>query len=365
MELFDTLTRLASRLESQKELLDTEEATKNAVIMPVINALGYNVFDPTEVVPEITADVGVKKGEKVDYAIVINGAPMILIECKSINTKLDFKHASQLYRYFGVTSARFAVLTNGQYFWFYTDLESPNKMDSKPFFQFDLNDFDARDTTELEKFSKSTFDLDNILANATQLKYTHQLGAILTQEVESPSDELVRLLTSKVYDGRFTSAVCDQFRPLVKTAFREFITTRLSSRLKSALQGVDADRDAVSTTDNDSEPDDGIVTSAEEMEGFHIIRALLARDVEIKRVVMRDTKSYCGILLDDNNRKPICRLHFNGSQKYVGTFDSDRKETRIPIDRLEAIYGIGERLLETVRRYDGVSNIANDEPALA
>lgn len=356
MELFDTLTRLASRLDAQRELLTTEEATKNAVIMPIMNALGYNVFDPTEVIPEFTADIGVKKGEKVDYAIVIGGEPTILIECKGVNTKLDFKHASQLYRYFGVTTARFAVLTNGQHLWFYTDLDSPNKMDSKAFFKFDLSDFDNRDVAELSKFGKGVFDLDNILANATELKFTQQLGAVLESEMESPSDELVKHLTSKIYDGRFTSAVCDQFRPLVKTAFRDFINDRLSNRLKSALQGVDIEATVVNDVEESPLDDGGIMTTAEEMEGFHIVRAILAKHLPIRRVVMRDTKSYCGVLLDDNNRKPICRLHFNGSQKYLGTFDSDKNETRNPLDRIEAIYDFGDELLSTVRKYDGTDS---------
>lgn len=352
MELFDILTRLASRLESQRELLGTEEATKNALIMPIINALGYNVFDPTEVMPEFIADVGMKKGEKVDYAIMLGNEPTVLVECKSISTKLDFKHASQLYRYFGVTAARFAVLTNGQHFWFYTDLDSPNKMDTKAFFQFDLNDFDARDVAELNKFSKSVFNLENILANATELKFTQQLGSVLTSEVESPSDELVKHLTSKIYEGRFTSAVCDQFRPLVKSAFRDLINDRLSSRLKSALQGVDLDGDFPDEPPKDSASDDGIVTTAAEIEGFHIVRAILAKHVAIKRVAMRDTKSYCGVLLDDNNRKPICRLHFNASQKYLGTFDANKNETRNPIERVEAIYDFESQIIDTVNRYD-------------
>ncbi|SMP78657.1 hypothetical protein SAMN06265222_1276 [Neorhodopirellula lusitana] len=359
MELFDTLTRLVSRLDSQRELLSTEEATKNAVIMPIINALGYNVFDPTEVIPEFTADVGVKKGEKVDYAIVVDGAPTILIECKGINTKLDFKHASQLYRYFGVTAARFAVLTNGQHLWFYTDLDSPNQMDSKAFFKFDLNDFDARDVAELSKFGKSVFDLDNILANATELKYTQQLGAVLATEVDSPSDELVKHLTSKIYDGRFTAAVCDQFRPLVKSAFRDFINERLSNRLKSALQGVSADIVAPKSEPDEEPQDNGIVTTAEEIEGFHIVRAILAKHIPVNRVVMRDTKSYCGVLLDDNNRKPICRLHFNGGQKHIGTFDAEKNETRNPIERLEAIYDFEEQIVESVSAYDGNSEITS------
>ncbi len=167
MDLRETLDSLADRLEKQMPLLTNEEATKNALIMPVINALGYNVFDPTEVLPEFTADVGTKKGEKVDYAINVNGKPMILIECKSVTSDLSFQHASQLFRYFGVTDARFAVLTNGVHYWFYTDLETPNRMDKAPFFEFDLTDYDKKDVDEFQKFSYASFDLDNILSNAS------------------------------------------------------------------------------------------------------------------------------------------------------------------------------------------------------
>lgn len=140
----------------------------------------------------------------------------------------------------------------------------------------------------------------------------------------------------------------------MKSAFRDFINERLSNRLKSALQGVDSDlTNAEQASESSSEPDDGIVTTAEEVEGFHIIRAILAKHVPIKRVVMRDTKIYCGVLLDDNNRKPVCRLHFNGSQKYLGTFDAEKNETRNPIDRLEAIYEFEKQIVSAVNRYDG------------
>lgn len=139
----------------------------------------------------------------------------------------------------------------------------------------------------------------------------------------------------------------------MKSAFRDFINDRLSHRLKSALQGVDADMDIADTVLADNASDDGIVTTAEEVEGFHIVRAMLAKHIPIKRIVMRDTKSYCGVLLDDNNRKPICRLHFNGSQKYVGIFDSEKSETRNPIDCLEALYDFEDQIVAGVSRYDG------------
>ncbi len=141
MDLIDRLRDLASRLEKIVAQLQTEEATKNALVMPFINALGYNVFDPLEVVPEFTADVGTKKGEKVDYAIMQDGKPIILMEVKAANCNLDNAHCSQLYRYFSVTDARFSVLTNGIHYRFFSDLESPNKMDARPFLEVDMRHF--------------------------------------------------------------------------------------------------------------------------------------------------------------------------------------------------------------------------------
>jgi hypothetical protein len=158
--------------------------------MPFIAALGYNVFDPSEVTPELNADVGLKKGEKVDYAILRDGKPIILFECKHHAADLSKVHASQLYRYFSVTEARFAVLTNGLVYWFYTDLEAANKMDSRPFFEFNVLDVREQDTEELKKFSKSSFDLNNIITTASELKYTREIKRILFEQMQEPTEKM-------------------------------------------------------------------------------------------------------------------------------------------------------------------------------
>ena len=141
MDFIDQVRALASRVSTAKDSVSTEEATKNAMIMPFIQLLGYDVFNPSEVTPELVADVGTKKGEKVDYAILRDGKPIMLFECKKAGGDLHINHASQLFRYFHVTEARFAVLTNGLTYRFFTDLEKPNKMDEKPFFEFNILDF--------------------------------------------------------------------------------------------------------------------------------------------------------------------------------------------------------------------------------
>ena len=113
MDFIEQLHALSAKVQKQKDTIQTEEATKNAFILPFISALGYDVFDPCEVVPEFTADVGIKKGEKADYAIFHDGKVIVLLECKKCGTDLSSCHASQLYRYFSVTEARIAILCDG------------------------------------------------------------------------------------------------------------------------------------------------------------------------------------------------------------------------------------------------------------
>jgi hypothetical protein len=192
VDFADRIRDLATRIPKQVANIQTEEATKNAFVMPFIGALGYNVFDPTEVTPELHADVGLKKGEKVDYAILLDGKPILLFECKWHGADLSKEHASQLYRYFSVTEARFSVLTNGIAYRFYTDLDAPNKMDAKPFFEFDLLNYREQDLEELKKFSKSAYDLQLILNTASELKYTKEIQRILAQQLQDPSEEFVR-----------------------------------------------------------------------------------------------------------------------------------------------------------------------------
>ena len=356
MDLIDHLSQIAARLPVHLEHLATEEATKNALVLPVINALGYNVFDPTEVVPEFIADVGTKKGEKVDYVIMRDGKPAILIECKAAGSRLSINHASQLFRYFTTTDARFAVLTNGIEYQFFTDIEAPNRMDQHPFFEFSMLSLEPRIVEEIKKFSKQAFDLGNILSNASELKYKKQIQGLFSRELETPSEEFVRFFTKQVYNGAFTTSVKQQFTKLVGDAFREFIRGRVHQRIQNALEGADASAPASgtappSTNGEKANADDEIVTTPEEIEAFQIVRAILAKHVDPSRVVMRDTKSYCGVLLDDNNRKPLCRLRFNYSQKYLGIFDAQKVELKIAIGRTTDLFKHEAKLVETLGYY--------------
>jgi hypothetical protein len=366
MDFIDKIRNLAKRVPSQLEYCQTEEATKTALIMPFINSLGYDVFDSSEVVPEFISDIGTKKGEKADYAIMIDGKPVIIFECKWTGANLKKEHASQLYRYFNaVKGVRFGVLTNGIEYWFYSDLDAPNRMDEKPFLIFNMLDVQDRKVAELKKFTKTSFNLEEILTTASELKYTDAIGQIIAQEFESPSDGLVRHVTSQVYSGVKNKNVMERFTELTQKALRRFLNDRINERLQSAILDVDQGAAPVSVSPEEQIPDlenmedDGvsdpkreILTTEGEIEGFFAVKSILRDVIEIKRVKMRDTKSYCGVLLDNNNRKPICRLHFNRTQLYLGIFDENRDEQRVPIEGVDDIYNYAEQIISIVQRYD-------------
>lgn len=347
MSIEQALRILADRVQQHAHTMLTEEAVKTAVVLPFLQALGYDVFNPGEIIPEFTADAVGKKGEKVDYAIKLDDQIRILIECKPISTNLDKTHLAQLYRYFSVTTAKFAILTNGRFFHFHSDLEEPNRLDARPFFTFDITEPNSQVLAELKKFEKAGFDVDGILANAERLKYTSALKAEIHRQIESPSDEFVRLLAASVHEGRFTASVIEQYSGLVRSAFREVIRESVHDRLSTALAKTEAPVELVEApTQNESE----IVTTDEEIQGYLIVKAIVSNVIKPIRVIMRDQKSYCGILVDNNNRRPIARLHFNRSTKYLGLFDGEAEE-RIAIEDLDDIYTYAERLRQTAIKY--------------
>lgn len=373
MDIAERAQALALKIRKHKDAIETEEATKNAFVMPFISTvLGYDVFNPAEVIPEFTADVGTKRGEKIDYAIVHDGQVQVLVEAKKINDPLRIEHASQLFRYFAVTNARIAVLTNGQVYEFYTDLDAPNRMDAKPFLVLDFADIDDTLLPELAKLTKESFDLDSVISAAGELKYIGQLKRILAAQFKEPEDEWVKFLTTRVYEGAFTQKVREQFGPLVAKAAGQFLNEQVNDRLKNALGGPDSyvSVSGGSTTQPEQpqpqptvEADDAerVVTTEEELEGFRIVRAIVCAEVPAARIAARDTQTYFGVLLDDNNRKPIARLWFNRSKKYLGVFDENKVETRLPIETVEDIYQHAAHLRSTVARY--LTTVRPPEPA--
>ena len=352
MDFKDKLMTLAERVGRLKEQVNTEEATKMSFIMPFINALGYDVYDPTQVTPESICDYGTKKNEKIDYTINIDGAPIMIIECKHWAQDLD-KHKAQLFRYYQVSPAKFGLLTNGIVYKFFTDLETPNKMDDMPFFEVNILELRDSHIEKLREFSRERYDVNTILNSAHELMYVGAIRSLINSLATNPTDEYVRFLVKQVYEGVVTAKVIEDFRPMVIRAHNQVIADSVNLRLKSAFapEVPSVDKPVAEPIAEEPAKENKIVTTEEEIQGYYIVKAILASTIDIDRVTMRDAQSYCAILCDDNNRRPICRLHFNAKQKYIEVFDANKVGTRQPIDKLSDIYNFSSDIIATAKSY--------------
>ena len=240
MELIDSIRQIAKVYTERKDIIQTEEATNTALILPFISALGYSVFDPAEVVPKYTADVGIKKGEKVDYAIIRDGKPIMLIDGKWSGETLDVSKESQLMRYF----------------------------------------------KELKRFAKSAFKIEEIASTASELKYTGAMKLYLMEQISEPCEDFVRHMAKKVFTGKLTENALEKFRGITKKAFTQFISERVSDRLASALSeekaaSSTADSQQDSAAENPPETKSKIVTTQDEIDGYNAVKAILWRPLMI------------------------------------------------------------------------------------
>ncbi|MDN5787695.1 type I restriction enzyme HsdR N-terminal domain-containing protein [Pseudorhodobacter sp.] len=340
MDFIERVKDLSKRSKHATKLALTEEATKTSVVLPLIQTLGFDVFNLEEVVPEFIADVGLKKGEKVDFALNIDGKLSVLIEVKPISMSLGSAQFSQLYRYFAVTSARLAILTNGKEIWFFSDVDEPNKMDKKPFFTFDLQSHDEGQVQEFSRFQKDTFSIDTILEAASNLKYTSAAASYIKKQLVDPDEEFTKLVGRQIYDGMLTKAVVEMLKPAIQSALDDVIRNRIQDKLNVAFRPESSPQESVGLrTVEVADPPSDIITTEEEVQAFMIVRAICAKSVAIDRITMRDAKTYCSVFLDDNNRKPICRFYFNAkNSNSIGIFDGQKAETKHLIQTLSDIY---------------------------
>lgn len=358
MDFKDSIRQISERIENLKDNLQTEEATKTALIMPFINALGYDVFNPLEVLPEMCCDIGTKKGEKIDYAIMKDGEPVILIECKHWAQDLNL-HDNQLLRYFNVSKAKFGVLTNGIIYRFYTDLAEPNKMDGKPFLEVNLLDLKDAQVEELKKFHKSYFDVNEILSSASELKYMGELKAAIGKEFSSPSPDFVKYFGKQVYDGVFTPKILEQFTGLIKRTIGNYINDIISERLKAAIKENDNNTDKAAEptpkqeqTKEVKEDDPKIVTTEEELEAFYIIKSILRHTIPADRITYRDAQTYFAVFIDNNNRKTVCRLYLDSATNKRLTFlDENKKEQHNKIESIDDIYNYADQLTAAASKF--------------
>lgn len=353
-EKLKVLSERANFIKSKSQL-KTEEATKHALVIPFLKTLGYDVYDPTEVVPEYTSDVGVKKGEKVDYAIMQNNVPVILIECKHCEEDLS-NHGNQLFRYYSVVPGKkIGILTNGYKYMLFADLDNPNLKDEKPFFEFDITNLLDSDVEEIAKLQKSQLDMDKIVDTASLLKHSNEVKNILRAELREPSEDFIKYIIKRIDPSRLTDNKYQYFEPLVKKSVRQVIDEIFTTRLNRMLE----QQSAIATKEKEEaaavQPileEDEIVTTEEELEGYAIVKAIVCAVIPLNRVFYKDVKSYFGINIDDKVTKTFCRLRFGKAKKSIEISYSDKREEKYEIQELEEIYKYANSIREAVKTYD-------------
>lgn len=343
MDFIEKITDFSSRIERIKDNILTEEATKTSIILPFFQLLGYDVFNPYEFVPEYTADAGIKKGEKVDYAIMINNEPLILIEAKSANTDLTVKHINQLIRYFSVTKARFGILTNGIVYQFFSDLEEQNKMDTVPFLEFDLSHIRKETVEELKRFQKDAFNIKSILNSASDLKYMTMVKNVIAEQFVNPSDQLVKVLINKnIYNGTKTQAILDKFKIIIKKSFDEYINDTIAERLNNVISS-----DVILSPASKERIE--IALTTEEIEVLDFIKEMLNTNLDIN---YKKTSRYAYMQIGELSTKWICRVYIRKEQHLftLHKFEDTDYECEYYFDEIEQLEMIHDVIKDTFER---------------
>lgn len=339
MDFKEQINELGHKVKNHKNAEKTnEEATKHGFILPFITKLGYDIYNIKEIKPEYTADVGdgIKQGERVDYAILKDGEPILLIECKDINTELNKKHIDQLYRYFNTTKAKFSILTNGKTYNFYSDIDEINKMDKEPFFSFDVDTINDEQISILQNFCKEEFDCKKILKIAKELKYKRKIEITVKDELAKPSNELLEFFIRKAYNRRLTEKTLKEynFHELTKNSIKNFIGKKENEK----------------NLNNEIE-NNKIYTTEDERIALYIVKAILCEKISADKINLRDRESYCNILYDDNAKKWICRLRLSENRKILSFPTNDKSEEKIEISDISELYKYKNKILQSALIY--------------
>ena len=362
MSFIDDVRNFIDGKQTELDGIKNEEQTKTSLIMPFFHLLGYNVFNVNEFKPEYEACIGDKNNEKVDYAIIRDGKPIIIIEAKPYGKDL-VKYDKQLERYFAFTSAKFAVLTNGITYRFFTDLDAPNLMDKDPFFVIDLMDCTDVQIKELHRFHSDNFEELEIMNAAEELKYLSKMKDIFKQIFTDPSDDFVRfILDQGIYSEKKTSKAVERFRPVVKRSLTSYINDLVNSRIQSAITKEEDNQKpdpAPSPDDSNQEsaevkedlPKKQIITTQEELECFYAICAILRNEIDVNRLSYKDTQSYFGVLVDNKVTRWIAHIYIKDRKKYFTVPGKDgEKDQRIDIEGPNDLYNYSALLIEKLHQ---------------
>lgn len=314
----------------------------------MINALGYDIFDPTGVIHEMDCDLVKGKGEKIDYAIMKDEDPIMLIECKDSKQNLNL-HSTQLQKYFVASKSRFGVLTNGIEWRFYTDIDKMNIMDEKPFLVVNMQSLSDVNIEQLKKFHKSYYNEQEIFSTANDLKYMTKIKAIVQREFSNPSPAFVKHFAKQVCSGCVWQSVIEQFTPFVKQAFSSVINDIIQDRLNSAIKNEDLQAGVSKSDKTEIENSNGIITTQERLDAFAIVKKIIGEKYDISELRFKDFKSYVLIYNNDISWW-VCRVSLKQYSKSVifpdETYSGNYERNYIP--SIEDIYSLKEHIYSSM-----------------
>lgn len=319
----DFINKLQNHIEHVKrvgEHCSTEETTKQALILPLLDILGFSPYDPTKVLAEFAADFpGVKSSERVDYALYCNGQPVMFIEAKPFTANLT-NHAPQLSRYFnsslGVT---IGAITNGKEWRFFTDLINTNVMDEKPFLTVDFTKHKADELVQLAEFRHDNFHVEKLRFFAEENQYIQQFKTVIKKSINEVDIDFVRYVAQQSdIQRQLNTKFLETIQPFVKQAVEQAISDTVVKGLSSPTiitaqtiepksnqhieQSIQNDLKNITHSDNDK-----IITTVDEQELYRIITELFPEsDLSIK-----DTESYFSILFQNKNNRWLFRYDVN------------------------------------------------------
>lgn len=281
---------LSSTIEDIKKLVDTEEGTKSSFILPFLQCLEYNVFNPLELKAECVADIGAKKGEKVDYVIYSEDEPIIAIECKKWAENLD-NHHNQLVRYFHTTKVKIAILTNGIIYKFFSDFNEPNILDSEPFFTFNIGKFTDSDLSFLNNFTKNNFNFNALKIYVDKINYKFKVKNEIINLLTNPDKDLITYLIRKCGYVRVTERIYNECEPLIKKILEEILIPK-SNQVKNETKSIKVEKK--------------IITTKEELEVYELIKNSFPE----YNITYKDYLNWFSIVLDNTTKKIIARVKF-------------------------------------------------------
>lgn len=370
----DFKERLLKHVEHVKNVgvhCDSEETTKQALILPVLDILGFSPYDPTRVKAEFGADVpGVKANERVDYALFFGSVPVMFVEAKAYRENLT-NHAPQLARYFNATpEVTIAAITNGREWRFFTDLVDKNVMDKEPFWSVDFMCLQPTDTDQFGRFRHDKFQPEALRTLAEESVFLAAFKIAVKQNVLECSPDFVRYIVGKSTIQRtLTAKFMDTVTPIVKQAIAQTMSEMVVNSL-SAPRNEPAQKEAIAPVDDDADIVDPnnpkIVTTASERKFFKIVQELLPDD----SLFAKDTESYFTVLYQNKVNRWVVRYIGDKKRPTVQFINNLTTQHLNEVKRAGLEIGTGDQIIidkpENLLRitgllYDAVAYCRNDE----